>query len=168
MRSKLLLALVLGAVAAAFHPSPVTATPPLPRPNADWQVAEPMPVALGDAASDSDGSAAYVAGGWSSVNPEMMVPTLYKYVPSTDTWSSLNRMPDANAAASAVYYPPANKLYVFGGDVPQRRGFGPSPKTRIYDLASDRWTIGKPMPDGRELAASGYDPINGKDRKSVV
>jgi N-acetylneuraminic acid mutarotase len=128
-----------------------------------------MPAAEYGGAADSDASAVYVAGGWSSLNPFSELATLYKYVPSTDTWSSLNLMPDRNGGASAVYYPPANKLFVFGGEIPLIGKLTPdggryeiSAKTRIYDIASDTWTVGQPMPDGRKYAASGYDPGNGK------
>jgi len=69
-------------------------------------------------------------------------------------------MPDSNIMASGVYYPPANKLYVFGGEDPESgQNFN---TTRIYDVASDTWTTGAPMPDVRSFAASGYNPGNGK------
>jgi len=167
MKPKWLLALVLGAIAAPFYPSLATAAGRSLRPQASWQVKAPMPVYEAGGAADSDGSAAYVAGGW--LDPGRRTNGLYKYVLSTGTWSSLSGMPDTNAAASAVYYPPANKLYVFGGEVrangrptPSRRSYSVSARTRIYDIASDTWSMGAPMPDGRKLAASGYDPVNGK------
>jgi Kelch motif protein len=52
-------------------------------------------------------------------------------------------MPDAVSSVSAVYYPPTNKIYIFGGSG------GISNATRIYDIASDTWTAGASMPGGR-------------------
>jgi N-acetylneuraminic acid mutarotase len=175
MKSKSLLSPMLGAIAPGFLfislflavPTRATAAARLPHPQTSWQVNASMPVGEHGGAADSHGPAAYVAGGWSV--SRTMVDTLYKYVPSTDTWSLLSQMPDKNGGASAVYYPPTNKLYVLGGYVPARRespqdgrGFYVSARTRIYDIASGKWTNGASMPDGREFAASGYNPRNGK------
>ena len=66
--------------------------------------------------------------------------------------------------ASAVYYPPTNKLYVFGGeDAVSGRELRHDP---IYDVASNTWSTGAAMPDVRSFAASGYNP--GNDRIYVV
>ena len=43
--------------------------------------------------------------------------TLYKFVPASNTWSTLAPFPGPPAImTSAVYYPTTNKLYVFGGE----------------------------------------------------
>ena len=70
-------------------------------------------------------------------------------------------MPQAAAMASAVYYPPTNKIYVFGG---QDLIVGTTYNiTRIYDIATNTWTTtGTPMPDVRAFMASGYNPANDK------
>ena len=48
---------------------------------------------------------------WCSLN------SLYKFVPATNTWSTLAPFPGPGAImTSAVYYPTTNKLYVFGGE----------------------------------------------------
>ena len=61
---------------------------------------------------------------------------------------------------SAVYYPPANDLYVFGGSDPVT-GVN-SAATRVYDIATNTWSAGPNMPDVRSFMASGYNPGNGK------
>jgi len=62
--------------------------------------------------------------------------------------------------ASAVYYPPTNKIYVFGGSDPDAGTV--NNLNQIYDIASDVWTTGANMPDVRGFMASGYNPTNGK------
>ena len=57
-------------------------------------------------------------------------------------------MPDLfNAEASGVYAPNVNKLFVFGGDNPIPGQW--SIRTRIYDIATNTWSTGTPMPDVR-------------------
>ena len=68
-------------------------------------------------------------------------------------------MLDANAAASAVYSPINNKVYVFGG----RSSFDTtavSGATRVYDVATNSWSSGAGMPAPRYQMAAGY--YNGK------
>ena len=68
-------------------------------------------------------------------------------------------MPDLfNAEASGVYAPNVNKLFVFGGDDPTTGTVVNT--TRIYDIATNTWSTGAPMPDVRAFMASGY--FNGK------
>ena len=68
-------------------------------------------------------------------------------------------MPDLiNAEASRVYAPNVNKLFVFGGDDPTTGTVVNT--TRIYDIATNTWSTGTPMPDVRAFMASGY--FNGK------
>ena len=108
----------------------------------------------------ADASAGYIAGGY-SFSSGVSLNTLYKFVPSTNTWSTLAPFPGSGAImTSAVYYPTTNKLYVFGGeDAVSAQNFN---DTRIYDVASNTWSAGAPMPDVRSFAVSGYNPGNGK------
>ena len=141
-----------------IHAAQMTGTITVTEPPPGWQIRASMPVDQYGGAADSDGTVAFVAGGYSFQVDALN--TLYKFNPSTNTWTQLTSMPDANIMASGVYYPPANKLYVFGGEDPESgQNFN---NTRIYDIASDTWTTGAPMPDVRSFAASGYNPGNGK------
>ena len=118
-----------------------------------------MPLDLYGAAGASDGTFSYHAGGYffSSGNT---LAVFNRYDPVANTWTPLADMPQAAIMASAVYYPTTNKIYVFGGEDAL---FGTNYNiTRIYDIASNRWTTGANMPDVRSFMASGYDPANGK------
>ena len=64
----------------------------------------------------ADGTYAYVFGGYNfPEDPGSTLDTVYRYNVATDTWTQLANMPNAALVASAVYYPPTNKIYVFGG-----------------------------------------------------
>ena len=60
--------------------------------------------------------------------------------------------------ASGVYAPNVNKLFVFGGERVSTATVVNT--TRIYDIATNTWSTGAPMPDLRAFMASGY--YNGK------
>jgi hypothetical protein len=123
-----------------------------------WQVRTPFPppTSYGGSAT-SDGIYAYVAGGY-SFDTGTAVNIFQRYNPSTDTWTVLTPMPDAEAETSAVYSPINNKVYVFGGDDPTTGIV--SNATRIYDIGTGTWSAGMNMPDVRAFMASGY--FNGK------
>jgi len=62
--------------------------------------------------------------------------------------------------ASAVYYSPTNKIYVFGGSDPDAETV--NNLNQIYDIASNTWSTGASLPDLRSFMACGYSPDNGK------
>ena len=130
-------------------PAPPQGTCPTP-----WSFVASMPLDLYGAASASDGTSAYFAGGYSfSVIPGT-VNVFNRYDPGTDTWTALASMPTAAAMAVGVYYPPTNKIYVFGGaDFDAGTNYN---LTQIYDIATDTWSSGAPMPDVRSFSAGGY------------
>ena len=69
-------------------------------------------------------------------------------------------MPQAAIMPSAVYFPPSNKIYVFGGE---DEALGTNYAiTRIYDVAANAWSTASNMPDVRSFMASAYDPIDQK------
>ena len=76
-----------------------------------------------------------------------------------NTWTPLAAVPDLNnLEASGVYAPNVNKLFVFGGEEATLALVVNT--TRIYDIATNTWSTGTPMPDVRAFMASGY--FNGK------
>ena len=90
---------------------------------------------------------------------------MYRYNIATDTWTTLSTsapMPQAALMASAVYYPPTNKIYVFGGSTRTPDPVVVYDVTRIYDIATNTWTMGPTMPATRQQMASGYNTANGK------
>src|SRR5256886_1686941 len=124
-----------------------------------WTFIADMPVDLYGAACASDGTSIYCAGGYSFSFPGL-VPQLIRYDPGTNTWTALAPIPVPSSMASAVYYPPTNKIYVFGGSDPDAQTV--NNLNQIYDIASNTWSTGTPLPDLRAFMASGYSPDNGK------
>jgi len=123
-----------------------------------WTFVASMPLDLYGAGGASDGTFYYSAGGY-SFSTSNTLDVVYRYDPSTDTWDTMASMPDIlSLMPSAVYYPPTNKIYVFGGEDINGNN---SNATRIYDIASNTWSAGANMPDVRSFAASGYVPATG-------
>ena len=119
----------------------------------------PLPHDLFGAAAASDGTYAYVFGGY-TFNGVQTLDTVYRYNPGTDTWTTLAPMPQKALVAAAVYYPATNKIYVFGGsDRDLQLVFD---VTQIYDIATNSWTLGAPMPAPRSQMARGYNSADGK------
>jgi N-acetylneuraminic acid mutarotase len=86
---------------------------------------------------------------------------LLRYDPVANRWTTLTAAPTPFAAATAVYSPINKKLYVFGGVHGQTAATSTAATdTRIYDLASNSWAGGAPLPEARVLMAAGY--WNGK------
>ena len=105
------------------------------------------------AASASDGTNAYFAGGY-SFSSGTMQNILQRYNPATNTWTTLAPAPLAQGMGSLIYSPTTNKLYLFGGaDFVAGVTFN---TLYIYDIASNTWSTGAVMPDVRGFMASGY------------
>src|SRR5581483_2653516 len=119
-----------------------------------WQQRAAMPQDAYGAAATSDGTYAYVAGGY-SFGAAGNVTTFRRFDPATNTWTTLAPVPDLNdSMASAVYSPVTNKIYLFGGEEVDTATM--SKATRIYDIATNTWSAGANMPDVRAFMASGY------------
>ena len=124
-----------------------------------WTFIADMPVDVYGAACASDGAFIYCAGGYSFSIPGL-VSQLIRYDPSTNTWISLEPIPTPSSEASAVYYPLMNQIYVFGGADADTQTI--NNLNQIYDIASNTWSMGSPLPDVRSDMASGYNAANGK------
>jgi len=147
----LIVSVIPRAVGQRHAPSGVCPTP--------WQLVANMPLDLFGAAGASDGTYSYHAGGY-SFGAGMTLNSLYRYDPATNTWDTMAPMPQAAFMTSAIYYPSAHKIYVFGGeDAVTGTNYE---ITQIYDIASNNWTTGANMPDVRSFMASGYNSANGK------
>ncbi|PZR96591.1 MAG: hypothetical protein DLM69_10645, partial [Candidatus Chloroheliales bacterium] len=154
------------ATAAPPSPTPtVTGTPPTATPTATpcgpdvyapWNIVAPSLERYESPAVATDGQLAYSAGGFTfQRSPATSLNQFSSYDPRTNTWAALNSMPDANDSAAAAYDPVARRLYVFGGEYNNNGGFTYR-KTRIYDFATQNWSYGSDMPDGRMGMAAGY------------
>ena len=138
-------------------PSPTPTCPPGGSPG-PWTQAAPVAIDHYGGFIDNDGTVAYEGGGY-SFSAGGTINQFGKFNPATNTWTALAPVPDlTDSLASAVYAPNVNKLFVFGGDDPTTGTVVNT--TRIYDIASNTWSTGLPMPDLRAFMASGY--FNGK------
>ena len=86
--------------------------------------------------------------------------TLFRYDPAAESGTTMTPEPTPQIMQSAVYYPPTNKLYVFGGSDPVAGVV--TNQSWIYDIATDTWSNGPNMPEMRAFMASGYNPGNNK------
>jgi hypothetical protein len=112
-----------------------------------------MPTDLYGAAGASDGTYFYAAGGYSFSSGQTLA-VLNRFDPVANSWTAMASMPQAAIMATAVYYPPTNRIYVFGGE---DAALGTNYNiTRIYDIATNTWSTGANMPDVHSFAAGGY------------
>jgi N-acetylneuraminic acid mutarotase len=118
-----------------------------------------MPTDLYGAAGASNGTFFYAAGGY-SFSSGTTLAVLNRFDPVANSWTPMAPMPQAAIMATAVYYPPTNKIYVFGGeDAVSGTNYN---ITRIYDIATNTWSTGANMPDVHSFAAGGYIGATGK------
>ena len=116
-------------------------------PGGTWQDVAPLPQTLFGPATTTDGTYVYAFGGYHfPENIGSTLDTVYRYDPAANAWTTLTPMPQVSLIASAVYNPPTNKIYVFGGATRT-----PDPPvnydtTLIYDVATDTWSSGATMP----------------------
>jgi hypothetical protein len=124
-----------------------------------WQAAANMPTDFYGGAAASNGTFAYVAGGF-SFSTGQSLSSLYRYDPVGNAWTTLTPAPAPGfIMAVAVYYPTTNKIYVFGGeDAMSGTNYN---TTRIYNIASGTWSTGANMPDVRSFMAGAYNPGDG-------
>ena len=108
-----------------------------------WTFIADMPVDFYGAACVTAGTSIYCAGGYSFSFPGL-VPQLIRYDPGPNTWTALAPIPVPSTMASAVYYPPTNKIYVFGGSDPDAATV--NNLNQIYDVASNSWSTVRPFP----------------------
>ena len=123
-----------------------------------WTQAAPVAIDHYGGFMDSDGTFAYEGGGY-SFSAADNINQFGRFDPVANTWTPLAAVPDLNnGEASAVYAPNVNKLFVFGGE---EVSLGTVVNTtRIYDIGTNTWSTGAPMPDVRAFMGSGY--YNGK------
>ena len=124
-----------------------------------WTLVADIPLDLDYPAGVSDGTYFYNISGYSfSVGD--LVNTVYRYNPGTNSWDTRASIPVPVISHIAVYYPPTNKIYVFGGQDVAGNNFN---NTQIYDITSNTWSAGANMPDVGSFMAGGYVPRYGED-----
>lgn len=102
-----------------------------------------LPVAMNghQVVSDMSGDALYIVGGNISSRRRN---TLYKYKPSTDTYTTLTPLPAARAFGRAAYCKSKNCIYYCGGELS-----GLVNTFYEYHIHEDKWYTQTPMPKSR-------------------
>jgi serine protease AprX len=134
-------------LAAVGGPTPTpTPTPtfmptatPTATPCSAWTPRANVPYSAGGMFAASDGTYVYVGGGF---NNNIFRNDLLQYDLSNQSWTQLRRSLDQHAFSQAVYF--KGRIYNMGG---LGTGFQITNTTRIYDIATDTWSAGAPMPD---------------------
>jgi subtilisin family serine protease len=155
----------VGGTTPSPTPTP-TATPtptgtPAPTPCTSWMFRSSVPYSAGGMFAASDGRYVYTGGG-GDINA--VHNDLLRYDPLNGSWTSLAPSPDQHALSQAVYF--KGKLYNMGGFLSDLSTV--SDTTRIYDIGTNTWTTGEPIPatlgapatmllDGIIYVAGGYD-----------
>jgi N-acetylneuraminic acid mutarotase len=158
-------ALAIAALAAVTGPAVYGSTSrPAPQgsPAGGWNTVEPITVDEFGGSSTSDSRYGYIFGGYSFTAGQNLA-TAYRYDWFGSDWTQLASMSDAHLMSSAVFYPPTNLIYVFGGAIRDPDTLPPPVDyCRIYDRFADTWGTCPSLPDVRGFMASGYDANNGK------
>ncbi len=121
---------------------------------AQWVTRSSLPITEYGAGVATDGKYAYVFGGYSFTPAGDITQTL-RYDPDSYAFTSLSPIPRVATLASALYSPLNNKIYVFGGEKVSSGEIYST--TLVYNITSNTWISGAPMPDTRAYMASGYD-----------
>lgn len=121
-----------------------------------WVVKSPVPYVARGMAVASDGTYVYTNGG---INDNGTVyRDTYRYDPVANTWTQLAPFLLTTARFQApAAYGNNGKIYFFGG---YDLNSSETNTTRIYDIASNTWSLGAVMPASRANSAVGY--YNGK------
>ena len=101
------------------------------------------------AGGTTDGTSVYVYGGGNDVGG--FLNDLWKWNPATGAWTQLANMPTGKQNIQGVYY--NGKIYVPGGYIGSH-----ITENAIYDIASNTWTTGAPLPapqSGSNVAFNG-------------
>ena len=159
-------ALAIAALAAATGPAVYGSmnrpAPPGSPAGGGWVTTAPIPIDEFGGSSTEDFQYGYVFGGY-SFSAGQNLDTAYKYDWFGNHWTQLASMSDAHLMSSAVFYPPTNSIYVFGGAIRDPDTLPPPVDyCRTYDRFTDTWGTCPSLPDVRGFMASGYDPSNGK------
>ena len=118
-----------------------------------WVNAAAMPLDVYGASATAANGQLYSGGGYSFATSGNTT-NFQVWNPDTDTWTALAPLPDAFTSMAAMVYGHNGKIYMFGGDDPNTGTVVNT--TRIYDIASNTWSSGTPLPDVRAFAGFGY------------
>jgi PKD repeat protein len=118
-----------------------------------WSIKSPLPVARGGMGAAAWNNKIYVVGGRGGYyyGEGTTYNRLDVFDPVTNQWTARAPMPQAaSEIGSTVAY--QGKIYVFGGALGSNNHLG---TTQIYDVATNTWRLGTPMPTPRGAALAG-------------
>jgi hypothetical protein len=102
-----------------------------------WSNFNPGPVARYRAGGVTDGTYIYVFGGGDEASDYLS--DLWRWDPFTQTWTQLANMPTGKQNIQGAYW--NGKIYVPGGYIGSH-----ITENAIYDIATNTWTTGAPLP----------------------
>jgi len=114
-----------------------------------WGTATVGPPARYRAGAATDGTYVYVYGGGNSTGG--FYNDLWRWDPATTAWTQLANMPTAKQNIQGAYW--NGKIYIPGGFIGSH-----ITENAIYDIASNTWTTGAPLPapqSGQNVAFNG-------------
>ena len=115
-----------------------------------WMQANVYPLSVSGAAVASNGTSIYAFGGNTNGSAHAEA---YRYDPSANTWNALASMPTGGTYLCHAEYGGDGKIYVMGGS-------NGGTLNRIYDIATNTWSAGAPVPE--EVYDHGHAYWNGK------
>jgi N-acetylneuraminic acid mutarotase len=118
----------------------------------EWTQRAPLPDERTEVSVTTDGTRIFLAGGFVRAGERRAdAPrAVYAYEPAADTWSHVTDLPEGVNHAGLVHLD--GKLYVVGGY--HENTFEPIDTLRIFDLASQEWSTGPPLPSPRGAHAT--------------
>ncbi len=118
-----------------------------------WTNEAPVPTDVYGSPTTAAGGRVYSGGGY-SFSTGGDVQNFQSWNPDTNVWTALAPLPDLQGGMGSMVYGHNGKIYLFGGE--NIGASTVSSATRIYDIASNTWSAGAPMPDVRAFMGAGY------------
>ncbi len=126
---------------------------------ARWAEDVPLPERRTEVSATTDGRYVYLAGGFGPPEGEERATsprTLWRFDPAGGEWRALTEIPEGVHHAPFQHH--EGRLYILGGF--RETSFDPIGNVRIYDLDTDAWSEGVPMPTPR--GAAGWAVLDGR------
>jgi N-acetylneuraminic acid mutarotase len=122
-------------------------------PDAAWTNVAPLPLDVFGPQATAANGLLYVGGGY-SFTTGANTQNFGVWDPDANTYTALAPIPDTSAALGAMVYGHNGKIYLIGGE--DITAGTVATTTRIYDIATNTWSAGAPMPGPRAFAGYGY------------
>ena len=118
-----------------------------------WRAAAALPDKRSEVSMVSDGARLYLLGGFApgGGNGASAPRAVYAYSSSADSWTQLTQLPEGVNHAGLAYLD--GRLYVIGGYT--EATFNATGSVHIYDIKTDTWRDGPPLPTPRGALAVG-------------